>query len=123
MVVRLWRLLAVALVAVADRVKKTYVYDSVLKKVVEKSTTRRNNSHSVHILSPFTSPIDGTRIRDGAQLAAHNKKHGVTDMRDYSPEFLERKQNERMSLFNKRGKKDRLNDLNRAYETQRELER
>lgn len=41
---------------------------------------------------PFISPIDGKEVRSPTELRAHNKKHEVTDMRDYSPEYFERKQ-------------------------------
>lgn len=103
--------------------KTTYVYDPVTRKCVEKSKRLNDSVHAIHTMEEFVSPIDQSIIRTPADLAQHNKKHGVTDMRDYSPAFLEKAQNERMSGFNKRGKQDRLNDLNRAYETQRERER
>jgi len=104
-------------------VKKTYVYDPIQKKVVEKAKRTNVSLHAVHTMEEFISPVDKSIIRTHADLRNHNKKHGVTDMRDYSPDFLDKAQKERMSLFNERGKKDRLNDLNNAYEKQRELER
>ena len=37
----------------------------------------------------FKSPIDGSIISCRSQLRTHNKKHGVTDIRDYSEEHFE----------------------------------
>lgn len=42
-------------------------------------------------LEPFVSPVDGTVIRDRAQLRAHNKKHGVTNAQDYGSAYFERR--------------------------------
>ena len=103
--------------------KKTYVYDVKQGLFVEKHKRTDRPMHAIHNMEPFVSVIDGTTIRDHAGLRAHNKKHGVTDFRDYSPDFTEKAQKERMSAFNERGVKDRKADLNRAYEKQRELER
>lgn len=74
--------------------RTTYVYDPIQKKVVEKSKRTLPASHAIHTMEPFVSPIDGSIIRDGAQLAAHNRKHGVTDHRDYGPDWFERKHKE-----------------------------
>lgn len=73
--------------------RKTYVQDPETGKFVEKQQFLREH-HAVHTFKPFTSPVDGTRIRDAAQLRAHNQKHGVTDRRDYGPEWFDRKRNE-----------------------------
>lgn len=40
---------------------------------------------------PFNSPIDKTHIRNASDLRAHNKTHGVTDMRDYGGTYFEKK--------------------------------
>lgn len=103
--------------------KKTYVYDPVQKKVVEKHKRIDPSTYAIHTMEEFVSPIDQSIIRTPADLRAHNRRHGVTDMRDYSPEYLAKAQNERMAGFNERGKQDMINDLNNAYEKQRELER
>lgn len=103
--------------------RTTYVQDPETGKFVEKSALAANMSPVIHTMEAFISPIDRTVIRTPADLARHNKKHGVTDSRDYSPAFLEKAQKERMAGFNEKGRADRVNDLNRAYEKQRELER
>lgn len=42
-------------------------------------------------IQPFKSPIDGSIITCRSQLKEHNKRHGVTDSRDYSPEYYAKK--------------------------------
>tara|TARA_R110000803_G_C11989465_1_gene321778 strand:+ start:1020 stop:1352 length:333 start_codon:yes stop_codon:yes gene_type:complete len=46
-------------------------------------------------LSPFVSPIDGSVISSRTHLREHNRKHSVTDPRDYGPNWFERKAKER----------------------------
>ena len=96
--------------------KTTYIQDPDTGKFVEKSTLPQNQSAFIHTIEEFVSPIDQSIIRTPTDLAKHNKKHGVTDARDYSPEFLHKATQERMAGFNERGKKDRIHDLNAAYE-------
>jgi hypothetical protein len=40
---------------------------------------------------PFKSPVDGSVVKTKADLAAHNKRNGVTDMREYSDEYFQRR--------------------------------
>jgi hypothetical protein len=40
-------------------------------------------------LDEFKSPIDGSIISCRSQLRDHNKKHGVTDIRDYGHQHFE----------------------------------
>lgn len=100
--------------------KITYVQDKETGKFVEKNSLQAGSlTAAIHTMEEFISPIDQSVIRTPSDLARHNKQHGVTDFRDYSPEFLERKQKERVGVFNERGKQDRINDLNAAYEKHR----
>lgn len=46
-------------------------------------------------IEPVLSPIDGSVITTREQLRQHNKRHGVTDSRDYSASWFEKKKNER----------------------------
>lgn len=46
-------------------------------------------------IDPFVSPIDKSVISSRAKLRAHNKRHGVTDMRDYGDDWFARKAEER----------------------------
>lgn len=69
-------------------------------KLIPKEEYRGNNVRgpSIHVLpdiTPIQSPIDGSVINTRPQLAAHNKRHNVTNSADYSPEFLAGKAKER----------------------------
>jgi hypothetical protein len=103
--------------------RTTYIQCKETGKFIEKNAAVANQSAVIHTMEEFVSPIDQSIIRTSSDLAKHNKKHGVTDQRDYSPAFLEKATKERMAGFNEQGRKDRVGDLNRAYEKQRELER
>lgn len=76
----------------------SWIQDPISGKLIPKSEYVRAYRSNVYIqksFEPFTSPIDGSVISDRAQLRAHNKKHSVTDMRDYGPEWFARKKKER----------------------------
>ena len=77
--------------------KQTWVWDETIKELVPKGTQNRapNGAYIIRALNPFKSPITGEIISDRTHLRAHNKKHGVTDSRDYSPEFMKKRSNER----------------------------
>lgn len=45
-------------------------------------------------IEPFISPVDGKIIKTRSQLREHNREHGVTNQRDYSESFFEKKHNE-----------------------------
>jgi hypothetical protein len=58
--------------------------------------TRLNDTKSKHpsiqkSIEPFKSPIDGSIISCRSHLREHNKKHGVTDIRDYSGNHFEKR--------------------------------
>ena len=96
--------------------KTTYVYDKNTGKVVEKSKRTDPAPGAIHIFTPRISQIDGTEIRDAAQLAAHDRKHGVTDPRNYGPDWFARKSKERddrLTGQTKADKQDRLNVIAR----------
>ena len=92
--------------------KTTYVYDKNTGKVVEKAKRTDPAPGAIHIFSPRVSQIDGTEIRDAAQLAEHDKKHGVTDPRNYGPDWFERKGRERDDRLTGQTKEDKRSRLN-----------
>ena len=99
--------------------KKVYVQDKETGKFVEKHLATQNHSPAVHILEPFVSPIDGTVIRDAAQLRSHNKKHDVTDRRDWGPDWFERKGKElelKRQGLDPESKRERIAALKQATE-------
>ena len=97
--------------------KTTYVQDPETGKFIEKSIFYANHSASVHTIKPFISPLDKTLITDPAQLRAHNRKHGVTDRRDYGESWFDRKRNDleaKRQNLDKDSKRDRIEALKRA---------
>lgn len=46
-------------------------------------------------IDPFVSPVDGSVISDRSHLRAHNKRHGVTNVRDYGEGWFERRGKEK----------------------------
>ncbi len=94
--------------------KTTYLYDPKTKKVVEKSKHLAKHPGAIHVFTPRISAIDGTEIRDAAQLASHDRKHGVTDPRNYGPDWFARESNnrdERLTGQTKQDKRDRLKTI------------
>lgn len=62
-------------------------------------------------LDPFVSPVTQELITDRSQLRRHNKKHGITNSADYSPEFLQKRSNARddeMTGNTKQAKSERV---------------
>jgi hypothetical protein len=99
-----------------------YVYDKEQNKCVLKQESSDIGYHIQGDIEPFVSPIDKTVITGRAALRAHNKKHGVTDMRDYGPEWFERRGKEKNADRlgqTKAAKQERINLLKQAYERQR----
>ena len=78
------------------------------------SSRSRESSSGVHIIDdiePFRSPVTGEIITTRSQLKEHNKLHGVTDSRDYSREFFDRKAQERDRKMRGMTKRDRRNRI------------
>ena len=95
----------------------TYVQDKNTGKFVLKGTeTDDSRWPVVHgDIEPFISPITKEVISDRGQLRRHNAKHGVTDSRDYSPEFMKQRSKERddeMTGNTKAAKRERQQDIN-----------
>lgn len=75
----------------------TYVQDKETGKFVLKGTETQDSAGYSIIpdIDPFISPITQEVITGRAALRAHNKEHGVTDSRDYSPELMKKLSKER----------------------------
>jgi hypothetical protein len=50
-------------------------------------------------IESFVSPIDGTVITDRKQYREHNKRHGVVNADEFTPEFYEKKAKERADVY------------------------
>lgn len=87
-----------------------YIQDPKTGKLVHASEYRREVPDAPYIqadIESFKSPIDGSIISSRAHLRAHNTRHGVTDSRDYSPEYYERAAKERKATLDGTSPKER----------------
>ena len=76
------------------------------------------------IFEPFKSMVDGTVISTNKQLREHNTRNNVVNADEFSPEFYERKAQERADFY--QGKHSRQESLKRKqeiYETMMRAER
>ena len=99
--------------------KKTWVQDPETRKfVLKEDYLRKQNSSKGFIqedIKPFVSPIDGEPIYTRRQLREHNKKHGVTDMRDYGNDWFSRKAKERSdTITGKRDRNERIDAIKKS---------
>jgi hypothetical protein len=96
----------------------TYIQCKTTGKFIEKSKfLAEAHSAAVLVMDSFVSPLDGSLIRDPAQLRAHNRKHGVTDSREYGGDYFDRKNKERGTAIQGQArvdKQDRIEALKRA---------
>ena len=68
----------------------SWVQDRVTGKLIPKEEYRKPEVNAPTVIGDvedFVSPITREVISDRGQLRRHNKKHGVTDYRDYSEDF------------------------------------
>ena len=96
----------------------SFVQDPNTGKLVERETIRVS-VNAPTVLKPlpeFISPIDRTVISSRGQLAAHNKRHGVTDIRDYGNGYIKKAEKKRIADGQRYLKKTRIEDIKRAIE-------
>ena len=67
-------------------------------------------------LEAFQSPIDRSVIRTREQLKVHNKRHGVTNVRDYKDGYVEKKAHKRVNDGQNYLNKTRRVDINSAID-------
>lgn len=70
-------------------------------------------------IESFVSPITQELISDRGQLRRHNKEHGVTNMADYSSEYIAKKSKERDDITTgntHQAKLERRELLSQAYD-------
>lgn len=82
---------------------------------------RRPKGYIQEDIQPFVSPVTGEVISSRSTLREHNKRHGVTDSRDYSPEFMQKKQkerHERLTCQTPQDKQHRIESLIHAVDSQ-----
>lgn len=96
--------------------RKTWVQDPETGKLVPKEKYRRRGPDAPYIqgdIEGVVSPIDGTLLDDRAKLRRHNARHGVTDSRDYSNEYLKEKRESRHRQQAREGRVDRIETIRR----------
>jgi hypothetical protein len=95
-----------------------WVYCATTKKMIEKYSIEdqeRVNAPAVRReISAFKSPIDGSVITTRRELANHNKRHGVTNVSDYSEGYIKNRAHERVDKGNRHLKETRRVDINQA---------
>jgi hypothetical protein len=68
-------------------------------------------------IEAFVSPIDGSVLTGRAALREHNKRHGVTNIRDYGENYFDRKNMERSANLlgsTREARLDRIESLKRV---------
>lgn len=100
----------------------TYIWDSTLKQLVPKPPKGSRVPDAAIILrSPeaYVSPIDGTVIDDRGKLREHNKRHGVTDVRDYGDDWFKsqgKKKQAELRGATRQDKQERIEVLKRELD-------
>jgi len=100
--------------------RQSYIQCPVTNKLIPKDEYyehKARQSAAVHSFTEFKSPIDGSVISDRKQLAEHNRKHGVTNVRDYGEGYFERRGKEKyaeMVAAGAAGKKQRVEAIKQA---------
>ena len=80
--------------------RQSWVQDPDTGKLVPKDEWNRQVPESAAIMGdiePFISPIDGSAITSRSKLRTHNTKHGVTNSRDYSSEYMQKRSGQRIT--------------------------
>lgn len=102
----------------------SWVFCKETQKLVPKEEyyQQQAEAESPTVLKPieeFRSPVDGSVISDRGQLREHNKRHGVTDMRDYGDNYFQRKESERQAILKgntKEAKRERVETIKRVMQ-------
>ena len=102
----------------------SWVQDPKTGKLIPKEEYHKVEVNAPYVhgdLESFVSPVTREVISDRAQLRRHNKKHGITDSRDYSEDFRMKKSTERNNTMignTPQAKAERLKLLDQALRKQ-----
>lgn len=99
--------------------RRTWVQDPDTGKLIPKEKYRRGKDYQHYVqgdVEAFVSPIDGSVIDDRGKLRRHNARHGVTDSRDYSQEFLQSTRERRHREQERDGRVDRIETIRRLMD-------
>jgi hypothetical protein len=98
----------------------SWVQDPNTGKLIPKDeyVPKGASRHEIMVdIEPFVSPVDGSFISSRSQLREHNKRHGVTNIRDYGDGYFERKAHERNEVLQGKtpqSRKERIEALREA---------
>lgn len=84
---------------------------------VEEYRRPQNGITIIGDIEPFISPVDGSLISSRSQLRDHNRRHSVTDQRDYGSDWFKRKARERteeLQSTTTAAKKERIETIMKA---------
>lgn len=62
-----------------------------VKKLPKKEVVKKKSAEVANSFEAFKSPIDGSIISDPSKLREHNKRHEVTDIRDYGEDHFKKR--------------------------------
>jgi anti-sigma28 factor (negative regulator of flagellin synthesis) len=102
--------------------RSRWVWDDKQGKLVEYEQFHAPVKNSVHIIrdiEAFVSPITGEEITSRSQLRRHNKRHGVTDSRDYSQAYYDKAKQQREATMQgqtREARAERIETIKRAIE-------
>lgn len=100
--------------------RQSYIQCPVTHKLIPKDeyyAQKARESAAVHTFKEFVSPVDGSVISSPGKLAEHNRKHGVTNVRDYGENYFKRRGQEKyrdMIAAGPKGKAERVDTIKRA---------
>lgn len=98
----------------------SYIQDPDTGELIERSEyVPKVTVNAPMVMNPmqdFVSPIDKTVISTRSQLAAHNKKHGVTNVQDYKNGYIEKRAHERVDKGQRYLKETRRTDIGSAID-------
>jgi hypothetical protein len=78
--------------------RKTWVHHPITGKMVPKADFTREKVSFAAIhgdIEAFVSPVDGSIISDRTHLRDHNRRHEVTNVADYGPDWFARRGKEK----------------------------
>lgn len=105
-------------------VRKTYVYDEKLKKLVPKEEFQQEPGVMLMPdLEDFVSTVDGRVIHGRAGLRIHNKEHGVTNPADYKDYWANFQKKREAMATGKDTDRRRTEAVVRAFNTLQERRR
>lgn len=104
--------------------RKRWIQDRHTGKLIPEDEYQPPSDEKGHMIlpdiEPFVSPVDGSVVSSRSKLRAHNRKHGVTNIADYGPDWAEKAEKsrqQRLALQTKRQKQHRVEQIKAIMES------